>query len=368
VRTQLRLNLSRLFALAALTASAVSLENSLGSGEGYCPFHTDCTAVTTSAFGNIWGMPLALVGVVVFGVLFAALLFPGGWGSRILGPLAIAGGLGGAGLIVLQAFVIGHWCSLCLVVDISAIAIALLQLAQLRSAKWSALQGEELARSEADEGALATRRLVRNVWIGAGACAVGLALFLVTVITNLERPSRVPRQISEHWVPGRVSVVEVADFECPYCRKMHAVVMQLLREQGDGVHFVRLTAPMPAHREARPASRAFVCAGEQGKADQMAEVLFAASRLSPQTCEQLAMQLGLSMVPFRACVEDPATDERLDAAVDWLREASPGGLPALWIQERMFFGAQPIETLRKAVATAQQRLEATKGTLPDRPR
>ena len=89
----------------ALTASAVSLENSLRSGEGYCPFHTDCTAVTTSAFGNIWGMPLALVGVVVFGVLFAILLFPGGWGGRLLGPLAIAGGVLGAGLIVLQAFV-----------------------------------------------------------------------------------------------------------------------------------------------------------------------------------------------------------------------------------------------------------------------
>jgi uncharacterized membrane protein/protein-disulfide isomerase len=360
VRTQMPLNLSRLFALVALTASAVSLENGLRAGEGYCPFHTDCTAVTASPFGNIWGMPLALVGVVAFGILFAMLLFPDGWAGRFLGPLALAGGVLGAGLIVLQAFVIGHWCSLCLVVDVSAIAIALLQLVQLGSAKSSALQREEVTSSESGGDTSARPRLVRAVWIVAAVCAVGLSLFAVTVMSDLEGPVRVPPQISEHWVPGRVNIVEVADFECPHCRRLHEVVMQLLREQGDRVHFVRLTAPMPAHREARYASRAFVCAGEQGKADQMADALFAAESLSPQACEQLAKQLGLAMVPFRACVEDPATDQRLDASVAMVREISPRGLPILWIQDRLLYGEQSIEKLRKAVAAAQEQLTAGK--------
>src|SRR5262249_17009112 len=138
------------------------------------------------------------------------------------------------------------------------------------------------------------------------------------------------------------------------CRDMHAVVGRLLEEQPD-VHFVRLTAPMATHPHSRDAARAFLCAQAHGKGDAMADALFTADSLTPQRCEEIAASLGLPLDPFRACVADPATDERLDADLAWIKTSSPDGLPVVWVQERMFFGVQSLETLRAAVAAARAR-------------
>src|SRR5262249_40942163 len=144
---------------------------------------------------------------------------------------------------------------------------------------------------------------------------------------------------------------------CPHCRAMHAVLVRLLAEEKDNprLHFVRVAVPMPSHARARPAARAFVCARAQGKADEMAEALFAAPDLAPEGCERLAAARGLSLPAFRACVAAPETDRLLDADAAWVRRASPRGLPVVWVQDRMFFGAQRLETLRAAVRAAERR-------------
>src|SRR5262249_43822533 len=147
------------------------------------------------------------------------------------------------------------------------------------------------------------------------------------------------------------------DFACPHCRRMHPVMKQLVEAEGDRIHFVRLTAPMPAHAQARPASRAFLCACEQGKQSEMAEALFTASDLSPEQCERPAAGLGLSLPEYRTCVADPATDAQLDAVLAWVKEASPNGLPVVWVQDRTFIGPQSLEELRWAVRLAESRMK-----------
>ena len=63
--------------------------------------------------------------------------------------------------------------------------------------------------------------------------------------------------------------------------------------------------------------------------NRIADALFLAPSLAPDRCEQIAASLGLSPPAFRACAADPATEERLDADVAWVRAASPGGLPVV---------------------------------------
>jgi 2-hydroxychromene-2-carboxylate isomerase len=138
---------------------------------------------------------------------------------------------------------------------------------------------------------------------------------------------------------------------------MHAVLMQLLAEEGDRVRLVRLTAPMPSHPHSRHASRAFVCAQDQDRGEEMAEALFVAWDLTSDGCDQLATSIGLSQPAFRACVVAPETDQRLDADVEWVKVASPSGLPVIWVQDRMLFGVQPIEALRNAVREAERQVQ-----------
>jgi hypothetical protein len=99
----------------------------------------------------------------------------------------------------------------------------------------------------------------------------------------------------------------------------------------------------------------------------MAEALFAAEVLSPEACERLAASLHLELAEFRACVDRPATDRRLDADLEWVKTASPKGLPAVWVQEELFYGVHPPEALRAALERAEQRLERrgrAGGTVP----
>src|SRR6185436_1455724 len=105
---------------------------------------------------------------------------------------------------------------------------------------------------------------------------------------------------------------EFADFQCPFCRKLHPLMTELLGEYEGRVNFVRLNMPLASHSQARGAARAYCCAEEQGKGPAMADALFQSETLSPEACEKLAESLGLSMPAFRTCVASPSTDARID--------------------------------------------------------
>lgn len=334
-------NLLRGFALSGLAASAMLLGDYLRPGSLACPFDSSCEEVLQSRFGNPLGIPLPVMGVLVFAAILWLSVSRSASTERLLWPLAVTAGCGGCLLIALQVFVIQRLCAFCMIVDLSALGTA-----------WVAIvQGKHAAQPATRDSRFPL------IWLAAGIATCGLAVVVWASgkTSRLEEVTPVPPEVSSHWLPDKINVVEVADFQCDHCRRMHAVLTRFLYEEGERVHFVRLTAPMPGHKDARHASRAFLCAERQGKADSMAETLFSSPTLLPKACEQIAAALGLNMASFRACMADPALDRRLDAEIDWVRNASPRGLPVVWVQDRMLFGEQPIESLREAARRAEQR-------------
>jgi uncharacterized membrane protein/predicted DsbA family dithiol-disulfide isomerase len=326
-----------LFALTGLAASTALLVDSLHSSPVYCSYEMGCAEVLASPYARPLGVPLPVVGVLAFAVLFGLSLFPPrrGW---LFPVLALAAGAAGLGLILVQVLVLEQVCPLCLIVDLSAVALAGAQL----------LSGRMRL-----EGALPA--WVRWGWLGLGAGVLGVMAAL-GVLGPWIQNQPAPEQVRAHWVEGKVNVVEVADFDCPHCRKMHGVLTQLLRMKGDSMHLVRIVAPMPSHADARHAARAYLCAEKLGKGEAMAEALFAAEDLSPSGCEKLAGRLGLPGRRFRACMADRATEEQIDATLSWVKESCPQGLPVLWIQDEMVFGLQPLDVLYDKVVAAERRL------------
>jgi predicted DsbA family dithiol-disulfide isomerase len=173
-----------------------------------------------------------------------------------------------------------------------------------------------------------------------------------------DEPVAVPPEVKAHWVPGKITIVEVVDFECDHCRRMHNVLTAFLGEQGEGIHFVRVVAPMEKHKHARDAARAYLCAVEQNKGDEMAEKLFAANDLTPEACERLAVSLGISRERYRTCVASPKIEEQIKANVAWVDKASPRGLPCMWVQDQGLFGEQSDHELKVALTKAEQSLRA----------
>ena len=130
---------------------------------------------------------------------------------------------------------------------------------------------------------------------------------------RLVRPDSPRLEVAED---GDVTFVEFLDFECEACRAAYPAVEQLRETYGDRVTFV--VRYMPLHNNSEAASRAAEAAADQGKFEEMYDILF---ETQPEWGEQSTSQedlffgfaedLGLDMERFRSVYEDEETIERV---------------------------------------------------------
>ncbi|HTU18132.1 MAG TPA: thioredoxin domain-containing protein [Gemmataceae bacterium] len=338
-----RLIIIRCTALIALAVCAALLMGYLRPASHLCGFDFDCDEVLSSRFSKLAGIPLPVYGMLTFAAIFACSLASRPQWGQALRYLALAASLAGLALILVQVFVLHSVCPFCLVVDCCALVLAYAAFG------W-----------RADALPMLPRR-VRQLWLGAavGALAVGAALGAASSWLPGKEANPPPPEVEAHWVPYKVTIVEVVDFECPHCRAMHSVLSRFLREEGKDLHYVRIVAPMAKHPHAKDAARAYLCAQAQDKDEAMADQLFDAVDLTPAGCERLAEMLGLSKSAYQTCVASEEIEKRIDANVRWVKKAAPKGLPCIWVQDQQLSGSPSLDDLRKAVATAELRLHAS---------
>ena len=317
----------RLLAIVALTVSVALLLDYLRPVPAFCAAGSACDRVRASRWASIGPIPVPLVGVVGFASLLAVSLVRGA--RKATRALALAGGLVALGLVVLQAVAIGAFCKLCLLVDVPAMLIAVAALA------WR------------DDDAPRVR-----VWAAGALLAAAMPL----AWTVVEPSPPVPRRVAALWVPGKINVVEIADFECPFCRQLHPILRQELAPYGDRVHLTRVQMPLTQHSHARAAARAWCCADEQRAGEAMADALFGSESLSDEGCRRAAEAAGASGAAFDACLASARPDARIDADVAWTRavwdETAVRGLPMVFIGETRLLGLQTADELRAVLASA----------------
>lgn len=313
--------------LVGLAASAAALADALAPAPAFCAAD-GCAAVRASAWAKPLGIPLPVVGLGFFASLLALCLLEL---PRTRRAVAAAGALGALGLLALQVFAIGAWCTLCLVADLSALAVAALVVAGERA--WP-----PLPRAPAI-GVLA---------VAALAVAGPLAFPPGGVATPPAPPPpggvALPEVIAREQVPGKVTVVDFIDFECPHCRALHDRLERAIdtaRRAGVDVRVVRKMVPLARHPGALPAAIAWYCAERQGKGDAMADALVAAPthQLTPDGCEQLARALGLDLTRYQ---QDAASDEAAAHIARDQAEARATGvrsLPTIYVGATPFVGA-----------------------------
>lgn len=329
MRSSVALVLFRLAVAVGLAMSAALLVDYLRPVPAFCDLSGGCEAVRASALGRL-GPLVPLTGVVGFAVWMATSLVSNG--SRWLVRMSLVAGASGALLLLVQAFILGVFCEFCVVVDLSAIAAMVAALLHTRS-----------------QPTLASFPSEKWLWASASA----LSIFIPVTIGVLRPSPPVPRPIVELWKPGKLNVIELSDFQCPYCRRLHPSMNEVLREYGDRVHFVRLNVPLKSHAHARNAARAYICADAQGKAEEMADALFSSRDLSAQGAEKLAEELGLRLSSFGECVQAPATEARIEAELARVKEAGLEGLPTVWVGGEKLRGLQSVDKLRAAFARAE---------------
>jgi predicted DsbA family dithiol-disulfide isomerase len=333
----------RIFALVALGASAALYVDYTTPDPTFCGAGSGCAQVRGSGLGYLvlGGMPIPvpLFGLLGFSLLLGvSLIRRTEWRQRWVLRVAVFGGLIALALLLVQALGLGVFCSLCVVADVAAVLAAVAAFAYVRAG----------LESDIDEERDRERDLRGWAW-----SALGLLCVAAAFVWPLVRPAPpVPGAVRALYVPGKINVVEFADFECPFCRQLHARLKDLLKPYAGRVNFVRLNLPLEGHPQARGAARAYVCADAQGKGDAMADALFEADELGPAQNRQLAVGMDLEMARFDACVGDPATDRRIDAEAKILKDNDFQGLPTTYVGERQLVGALPDQYFRDALERA----------------
>jgi predicted DsbA family dithiol-disulfide isomerase/uncharacterized membrane protein len=376
--------LLRLAALVALATSAALMADYVAPEPTFCGAGSGCAHVRASGWGHLPlpglpEIPVPLLGIVGFSFVLGASLIPDAQRrARVTVPLAGVLALSGLALIFLQLFVIGHICVFCVVVDLCALVVGGAAMG-LRGEGWEDSAREELTQTFiVDSAQLAAEsqrlrgvwredsrvytppnpliaaarplrvRLKSWAWAGLGVLAIAAPLGWIQV-----RPAApVPSVIRELYEPGKINVVEFADFQCPHCRDLHFRLKEVLASYGDRVHFERRHVPLPMHPQAGEAARAAICAEAQGRGDALADHLFEAEDLTPGANRRAAERLGLDLGRFDACLAAPSTNARIAADIELLREAGFEGLPTTYVGGQRILGAERTEVFRDAMESA----------------
>jgi protein-disulfide isomerase len=156
-----------------------------------------------------------------------------------------------------------------------------------------------------------------------------------------------------------VTVVEFADFQCPYCRNVQPALQQVLAAYPDDVRLVFRHYPLPFHERARPAARAAACAFAQGRFWEMAARVWA-STLDDVALAADAADAGVEdLEAWTACLGAPATEAAIDADVALGDSAGVPGTPTFFVNGEALVGAAPYATFRDAVEAAKARAMAS---------
>jgi len=356
-------------ALAGVALSALTLvihERIAGGGyTSFCDVNASisCDAVLGSRFGEMLGVPVPAVSLLVF-VAAALFTLPGAisgasGGIADLVVLALAAGSLGTALVLftIAIFVLHHFCPLCLSMDALIVA-------------WVVTVVPLLGRFSRPSPQVARA-------LTAGALLVAIAGNYVvfrrtpppmpsTVAEIKERdpkfyefyttlPMQSPGDVeggarhSKGKADAPVTIVEFSDFECPACGAAFPDLRNLVHSRPD-IRFVfrhfpldsscNSAVPRALHPDACLAAFAAECAGQQDRFWEYHDLLFTNQHtLDRESLFRYARQLELSIPTFRACLDDPATRARIAEDVDAGVKAGIMSTPTLFINGRMLQGA-----------------------------
>jgi len=164
---------------------------------------------------------------------------------------------------------------------------------------------------------------------------------------------------------GSVTLVEYSDIECPYCKRFHPTMLQVMNEFKGKVKWVYRHYPLSFHANAQKEAEATECANELGGNDAFWKYLdalferttsngngFALDALVP-----LAKELGLNESKFKTCLDSGKYAQHIQDETNSGSAAGVSGTPGTFIigkdgQAQLIPGALPFEQIKTAIDAA----------------
>jgi len=156
-----------------------------------------------------------------------------------------------------------------------------------------------------------------------------------------------------------VTIVEFADFQCPFCMREAPVLAHVRQKYGDQVRIVY--RHMPVHQGAVIAAEAGVAAAEQGKFWAFHDQVWTHfGHLTRADLESFASAAHLDMAKFRAALDTRRYHDAVMAEYAAAEALGVDGTPTMFINGQPIVGSKDEATLEKII---DAHLDHVKGAL-----
>jgi protein-disulfide isomerase len=152
-----------------------------------------------------------------------------------------------------------------------------------------------------------------------------------------------------------ITIVEYTDFECPYCKRGHAVLEQVKKAYPGKIRLVYKSLPLPIHPMAVPAAKRFeaIALQDEKKAFAYHDLVFTnQNKLEAQGekyLDQAAKQAGANIARMRKDMESKAVADRIEGDVSEAEKFDITGTPGFVINGVSLKGAYPFGAFKEII-------------------
>ncbi len=327
----------------------------------------NCDVVNRSEYSELFGIPIAFLGSAFYAAVAAAgvLALRKPDDTKRYGHVLFAGGVLSLGYSVFLAAVsaqMGVYCLMCiclygvnLIVTAGGFAAARESGEPMGAGLGKGLMGKD----DKTLGSMMTAGLVVFIasmaWYNSLGPVSDASEASATAKANPMDPAALQRLYSAP--PGDLqldgtepvlgnpqapyTLVEFADFECPYCGMVFPELHHLVDENPDlrmmFKHYpisslCNSSVGRPGHELACGAAAAAECARQQGKFWELSELMFKNQQfLAPQDLAFMAKQAGLDDAAFQTCAADTRAMDAVKADIEHAHTVGVAGTPSLYL-------------------------------------
>jgi len=168
-----------------------------------------------------------------------------------------------------------------------------------------------------------------------------------------------------------VTIVEISDFQCPFCSRVEPTLTQLRQKYGkDKLRIVWKNNPLPFHKNARPTADAAMTVFGLAGSDAFWKFHDAAfnnqQALSDENYEKWAKEAGVDVAKFKAALASKKYSAKIDEDMALAKKVDASGTPAFRINGVTLSGAQPIDKFTEVIDAqlAEAKKLTASGTKP----
>ena len=147
-----------------------------------------------------------------------------------------------------------------------------------------------------------------------------------------------------------ITIIEFSDFQCPFCKRGADTMDEVMKAYQGKVKLVFKNLPLDFHDQAKPAAKAALAAGKQGKFWEMHDALFNNQRgLGDEFYLEQAKTLGLNVEQFKKDMASADLEKQIEEDVKIARAQGISGTPGFFVNGVAVKGAYPFEHFKDII-------------------